>query len=122
VILVDTSIWVDHFRRKEEELARLLNSGYVLLHPFVLGEIALGDLNPRGPILYDLARLPRAVAANDLEVLRFVESNKLFGRGIGYVDVHLLAAVRLTAGARLWTKDRRLHAVAAALDLAMAAA
>ncbi len=117
MILVDTSIWVDHLRVGDAALARLLDAGQVLTHPFVIGEIALGTLSQRPLILSTLADLPAAKAASDAEVLHFIEERRLFGRGIGYVDSHLLAATRLTTGARLWTKDRMLREAAADLDL-----
>jgi len=114
---VDTSVWVDHFRTGDPKLAGLLNTGQVLAHPFVIGEIALGHLQPRVTILSDLAALPNAVVAQESEVLAFIELQKLFGLGIGYVDAHLLASVRLTAGAALWTRDKRLLATAQAMAL-----
>jgi predicted nucleic acid-binding protein len=120
VILVDTSIWVDHLRAGNATLAALLNAGRVLTHPLVIGEIALGNLRQRKAVLADLLDLPPAVVATDAEVLGFIDHHALFGRGVGYVDAHLLAAARLTAGAELWTNDRRLHDVAEALGLAMA--
>jgi predicted nucleic acid-binding protein len=119
LILVDTSVWIDHLRVGNAQLTGLLNSGGVLMHPFVIGELALGHLRRREIVLALLSDLPRAAAATDAEVLRFVDHHSLFGRGIGYLDAHLLAAVRLTAGAGLWTKDNRLHRVAAQLGLAM---
>jgi predicted nucleic acid-binding protein len=118
VILVDTSIWVEHLHVGNEDLAALLNGGEVLGHPFVIGELALGNLRPRDPFLSDLRDLPQAIAAEDEEVLRLIDCHALFGDGIGYVDAHLLAATRLTAGSKLWTRDRRLHLVAAQLGLA----
>ena len=120
MILVDTSVWVEHLHVGNENLAALLNGGEVLGHPFVIGELALGNLRPRNPFLSDLRDLPRAIVAEDEEVLRLIDRHALFGRGIGYVDAHLLAATRLTAGSKLWTRDRRLHAVAAQLGLAAA--
>jgi predicted nucleic acid-binding protein len=117
VILADTSIWVDHLRTHQVRLARLLDAGLVLIHPAVLGELALGTMRQRRIVLGALANLPRAVAATDAEVLAFIDRNALFGRGIGYVDAHLLASVRLTTGARLWTHDRRLRDVAQMLDV-----
>jgi len=89
----------------------------VLAHPFVIGELALGNLRQREVVLGALSDLPHASVATDVEVLHYISRYALFGRGVGYVDVHLLAAVRLTAGAELWTNDKRLHAVAAELDL-----
>jgi predicted nucleic acid-binding protein len=120
MILVDTSIWVDHLPVGDRKLATLLADGRVLTHPFVIGELALGGFRQRQVVLIDLSELPGAVVATDAEVLRFIDRHALFGRGVGYVDVHLLAAARLTADAKLWTYDRRLHDVADALGLAMA--
>jgi predicted nucleic acid-binding protein len=119
VILVDTSVWVDHLRSTQKVLVALLDKGMVLAHPFVIGELALGNLRQREVVLDALSDLPRASVATDVEVLHFIDRHALFGCGIGYVDAHLLAAVRLTAGAELWTKDRRLHGVAVELGLAM---
>jgi predicted nucleic acid-binding protein len=118
VILVDTSVWVEHLRRGEAGLAASLQAERVLMHPFVLGELACGNLRNRNELLALLGRLPRVPVAADAEVLAFIERRALMGRGIGYVDVHLLASVALSGTARLWTFDRRLAAVAAELDLA----
>ena len=118
MILVDTSVWVDHLRSANAGLAELLGDGAVLGHPFVLGELALGNLRQRDAFLNDLRALPQAVVASDEEALRFIDGEALFGRDVGYIDAHLLAAVRLTAGSRLWTHDRRLRAIAARLGLA----
>ena len=118
MILIDTSVWVDHLRAGNSMLAELLERGAALTHPFVIGELALGNLRQRELILRMLSRLPGASVATDAEVLRFVERHALFGRGVGYVDVHLLAAVRLTAGSQLWTFDKRLNDVAVQLGLA----
>jgi predicted nucleic acid-binding protein len=120
LILVDTSIWVDHMRADTFALKKLLDSGRVLMHPFVIGELALGRMRQRDIILSALSDLPRVASATDAEVLGFVDRESLFGRGIGYVDVHLLASVRLTAGATMWTRDIRLRDVAEELGLAMA--
>jgi len=119
VILVDTSVWIDHLRRHNRVLAKLLHAGMVLTHPFVIGELALGNLRQRKVVLDALADLPRANVATEPEVLHFIDQNALFGRGVGYVDAHLLAAVRLTPGAELWTNDKRLQKVAVQLALAM---
>jgi predicted nucleic acid-binding protein len=120
VILVDSSIWIEHLRSGSAILTELLDDGEVLAHPFVIGELTLGNLHPRDPFLSNLRDLPQAIVAEDEEVLRLINRQALFGRGIGYVDAHLLAAVRLTSGSRLWTRDQRLHAVADALGLAAA--
>jgi predicted nucleic acid-binding protein len=119
LILVDTSIWIDHLRADNSALRRLLDAGRVMMHPFVIGELALGRMRQREIILAALYDLPRAELATDVEVLGFVDREALFGRGIGYVDVHLLASARLSAGAQLWTKDTRLRDVAEELGLAM---
>jgi predicted nucleic acid-binding protein len=121
VILVDTSIWIEHLRTGNRLLVDLLEARNVLAHPFVIGEIALGNLKQRELILSALAALPRAVVARDDEVMPFIQGSRLFGRGIGYLDVHLLASVRLTAGSLLWTHDRRLRDVADELGMAMPA-
>ena len=119
MILVDTSIWVDHMRADNFALKKLLDSGRVLMHPFVIGELALGRMRQREIILAALSDLPRAELATDAEVLGFINREALFGRGVGYIDVHLLASVRLTAGAELWTMDTRLRHVAEDMGLAM---
>ena len=118
MILVDTSVWIDHLRSRDEILSTLLEQGNVLGHPFVMGELALGSLPRRDVVLNSLRRLPRANVARDEEVLRFVDREALFGVGIGYVDAHLLTATRLTADATFWTRDRRLQAAAEKLSLA----
>jgi predicted nucleic acid-binding protein len=120
VILADTSVWVAHFRSGEAALVALLDANLVLAHPFVIGELALGNLSNRQAVLTALLDLPAAVLATDSEVLEFIDRHALFGRGVGYVDAHLLAAARLTAGAKLWTHDKRLRRVADALALAVA--
>lgn len=105
MILVDTSVWIDHLRRSDEVLVQLLDSGQVLAHPFVIGELALGNLQNRRAVLGALQDLPQAPVATHNEVFRFIDTNALFGIGIGYIDVHLLAAVRLLPGTMLWTRD-----------------
>ena len=118
MILVDTSIWVDHFRTGDRVLSRLLEGGLVLHHPWVTGEVALGHLVQRQEILVLLGSLPPAPVAEPAEILVFVERHQLMGRGVGYVDVHLLAAAQL-AGATIWTRDTRLAAVATLLGQAV---
>lgn len=112
MILIDTSVWVDHLRSGDAQLADLLERGSVLMHPFVVGEIACGNLTHRASILELLCELPAAAVAESEEVLGFIEHHALHGKGIGYVDVHLLASVALTQGASLWTRDKRLQAAA----------
>ena len=118
MILVDTSVWVDHFRARDGTLVGLLDAGEVLGHPFVLGELALGSLRQRELVLTALGDLPQANVATDAEALTFIERERLYGFGIGYVDAHLLAAIPLTPGASLWTRDRRLHEAAVRLGVA----
>jgi hypothetical protein len=113
LILVDTSVWVDHLRRGTPVLTAVLQRGGVLMHPFVLGELACGNLKNRGNVLQLLGDLPQAPIATDPEALDFIERRTLMGRGIGYIDVHLLASVALAGSAQLWTRDKRLAAVAA---------
>jgi len=117
VILVDTSIWIDHLRQGDERLVELLNRGQVLSHPHVIGELALGSLQNRHAVLEALQSLPQATIATHAEVLSSIDTLALFGLGIGYTDAHLLAAVRLTPGSQLWTRDKRL--LAASIRLAI---
>jgi predicted nucleic acid-binding protein len=121
VILVDTSVWVGHLRSKDRGLADLLDEGRILSHPFVVGELALGNLRHRDRVLSSLQRLPQVNLATNREVLEFVEQHHLYGIGIGYIDAHLLASVRLTLGTTLWTRDKRLQAAAEELALAWTA-
>ena len=118
MILVDSSVWVDHLRSDDRTLVRLLENAQVLAHPFVIGELALGNIRQRSNLLDQLQDLPRASVASDRDVLQFIERHELFGLGIGYVDTHLLAAVRLTFNASLWTRDKRLLTVANHLGVA----
>ena len=115
MILVDTSVWIAHLRTGATELSDLLDRGSVLSHPWVVGELALGQLRQRRAVLDLLRQLPQAVVAAADEVLAFIDHHWLFGRGIGYVDAHLLAAAQLTPGATLWTEDRRLAEAAGLL-------
>jgi len=117
LILVDTSIWVDHFRRNDARLTHYLDNSVVSTHPFVIGEIAVGNLQNRDEILLLLGALPMAVIASHGEALTFISNLSLAGRGLGYIDVHLLAAVSLTPQTALWSKDKRLMAVAQSLSL-----
>ena len=117
MILVDTSIWIDHFRAGAAKLTGLLNDLNVLAHPWVTGELALGNLSRRAEVLGLIRNLPQATVATDEEVLALIDRQQLFGRGIGYVDAHLLAATMLTSGARLWTRDKRLTSTATRLGL-----
>jgi predicted nucleic acid-binding protein len=117
MILVDTSIWVGHFRDGLARLASLLDDGAVLGHPWVVGELSLGTLSRRAETLDLLRRLPQSEVATAVELDTFIERRQLYGLGIGYVDAALLAAVFLTPDARLWTGDKRLRAAATRLGL-----
>jgi hypothetical protein len=117
VILVDTSIWIDHFRSSNRVLGELLHDGQVLVHPFVLGEIACGNLQNRKAIVALMQALPMATKASDGEILAMIEQRELMGRGIGLIDMHLLASC-LMQPCLLWTADRRLKTIAEELATA----
>jgi hypothetical protein len=117
MVLVDTSVWVTHLRRGENALKALLEEGKVACHPYIIGELACGNLTNRAEILGLLQALPQATVAEHEEVLRFVDIHRLMGVGLGYVDVHLLASARLTL-IPLWTEDARLHDAAEKLGIA----
>ena len=116
-LLVDTSVWVDHLRKDDPLLAEALAGNRVAMHPHILGEIALGSLNNRRTMLSLLENLPQAPVATDREAQTFIERRGLFGRGIGHVDAHLLAAASLSPGLAIWTRDKRLMDVATDLNL-----
>lgn len=117
MILVDSSVWIDHLRFNDPALSELLERRRVLSHPFVIGELALGGLRQRDAVLGALRGLPRSLVATDEEVHAFIDRHMLFGIGIGYVDAHLLAGASLNAGALLWTRDKTLRIAAARLGL-----
>jgi predicted nucleic acid-binding protein len=117
MILVDTSVWIDHLRSGNRALESLLEDDAVLMHEFVLGEIACGSLKDRTRILSLLGELPKASPASHDETIQFVEQHRLYGRGIGWLDAHLLASARLTQ-AQLWTLDKPLLRVAQMLGVA----
>jgi predicted nucleic acid-binding protein len=116
VILVDTSLWVNHLRRHDAVLAAHLEAGEVLCHPYVIGEIGLGVLKQRREVLELLAALPSALVVSHDEAMTFVEQRTLAGLGVGWVDIHL-AASAIVSRAKLWTADRRLADVVRALRL-----
>jgi predicted nucleic acid-binding protein len=118
MILVDTSVWADHIARSDARLATYLAAKRVVLHPYVMGELALGNLPDRNDTLDALAGLPRATVAFDVEVMDFVERHTLFGTGIGYVDAHLLVSAMLGRKMTLWSRDRRLRSQAERLGIA----
>lgn len=117
MILVDTSIWIDHLRSDDAILTHLLGNSAVLAHPWVTGELALGNLRNRDEVVGLLRGLPQATVATDEEILRLIEGKTLYGTGIGYVDAQLLAATKLTPDTTLWTRDERLSAITARLEL-----
>jgi predicted nucleic acid-binding protein len=117
IVLADTSVWIDHWRRRSDRLAHLLETKRLVMHPFVLGEIALGRIANRGAVLADLALLESPTVAENPEVFALIDRAPLWGRGIGWVDAHLLASARLDR-LRLWTLDQRLARIARDLDLA----
>jgi predicted nucleic acid-binding protein len=117
MVLVDTSIWVAHLRHGETGLETLLDEGHVLCHPFIIGELACGNLKNRAEILSLLQALPRTIYAEHEEVMQFVENYRLMGRGLGYLDMHLLSSAILTK-VPLWTLDKKLNQVSLRLGLA----
>ncbi len=118
MILVDTSVWIDHLAKGDAGLQELLEDGQVLTHPYVIGEIALGSMPRWQETVSGLQALPAIASATADEAMEFLRREQLFGLGIGYVDLHLLAATRLEPGALLWTRDKRLHQAALRLNLA----
>ena len=116
-MLVDTSIWIDHFRRSIADLEYLLDHGRVSSHPMVIGELACGSMRHRDEVLRLIGDLPAAIVATQDEVMHFIDAHGLQGSGLGWVDVHLLASARLSRQS-LWSADRRLRAIAVRLKLA----
>jgi predicted nucleic acid-binding protein len=116
MVLADTNVWINHFRASDAELAAHLKSGFVACHPLIIGELACGMLGNRSEILLLLQALPSSPVVETAELLQFIEDNALMGRGLGYVDIHLLASA-IIGNVVLWTYDRRLHKVAAELGV-----
>lgn len=117
MILADTSVWIDHLRKGDKRLVTLLEKGRVAMHPMIAGELACGSLRDRAILLPLWSNLPALAPVTDETALAFIEAKKLMGKGIGFVDVHLLAAVAAEPGAQLWTRDKRLAGVAELLKL-----
>ena len=117
MVLVDTSVWVAHLRHWAIGLEALLHGGQVVCHPFVVGELACGNLQNRSEIISLLQTLPGAIRAEPEEIMKFIENYRLMGKGLGYIDIHLLASAMLT-GIPLWTLDKKLNEVAIKLGLA----
>jgi predicted nucleic acid-binding protein len=122
VILVDSSVWIDHFRHAGVELAALLASGVVMTHPFVIGELACGSLRHREAVLFALTSVPPAPVVPHDEVLAFVERHRLMSRGIGWVDMHLLASATVAGRVSLWSRNKRLMGAATERGVAYARA
>jgi predicted nucleic acid-binding protein len=120
MVLADSSVWIDHFRGTLDGLDEMLDARSIVMHDHVLGELALGSLRDRTETLWNLGNLPRAPLATDAEVMVFIESRRIFSRGIGYSDAHLLASAMLGKPVTIWTKDTKLAAVAAALGVCFA--
>jgi len=116
MVLVDTSVWVHHLREGNAKLKALLNNGQVMSHRFIVGEIACGNIKNRTEILNLLQLLPLATQAKHEEVMEFIEANRLMGRGLGYIDMHLSASARLT-GIPLWTFDKELGEITRELGM-----
>jgi predicted nucleic acid-binding protein len=117
MVLVDTSVWIDHLYKKNEHLVTLLNSGKVYTHAYVIGEIACGKISNRDEILHLLKALSLTQSITHDEILDFISNRQLFGRGLGYIDIHILAS-SLISNIKLWTKDKRLNLVAHELGVA----
>jgi len=116
-ILVDTSVWIDHFRVSDPDLVHLLQQNLVCGHPWVTGELACGNLTPRASTIQMLMRIPQVLLAREAEVLLFIDTNHLMGRGVGYIDMHLLASARLNR-VSIWTRDKRLGQISSELQIA----
>jgi predicted nucleic acid-binding protein len=112
MILIDTSVWADHFRMAEPQLVHFAQEEIIQLHPLVLGELAMGNFANRTSVLNWLTELIPATVASDDEVLRVVESRVLYGKGLGYVDAHLIASALLTPEVQFWSRDKRLVSAA----------
>lgn len=118
MILVDTSVWIDHLYRRDLDLVEALGRSQVVQHPMVIGDLALGTLRDRTEVLGLISNLPSAPIATHVEISRFIETHRLYGQELSLVDVHLLAATRLAAGTALWTRDKRLLSAAQRMGLA----
>ena len=116
MVLVDTSMWVSHLREGNQELETLLNDGDVICHPFIVGELACGNIKNRAEILSLLQLLPMVIQVEHEELLQFIDTNSLMGKGLGYVDVHLAASAALT-GVPIWTLDKSLDRISKKLNI-----
>jgi hypothetical protein len=116
MVLVDTSVWIAHLRSGNVGLETMLNDGYAVCHPFIIGELACGNLKNRQEILSLLQALPMAIQAEHEEAITFIDNHQLMGKGLGYIDIHLLASAIIT-NISLWTIDERLKAVSSTLGV-----
>ena len=121
MVLVDSVVWIDHLRSKDEHLAMLLEREQIVMHPMVIGELAIGNMANRRRVLEDLGKLPEIAVATHEEVLFLIERHQLMGTGISYIDAHLLTACVLHDATKLWTRDRRLMAAADRLGVGYSA-
>lgn len=117
MILVDSSVWISHFKHANLHLASVVVAGEILCHPLVIGEVSCGTPPSRKAVLSDLKMLDQVTVASMTEVLEFIESKRLFGRGCGFVDLSLLTSTMITQGAMLWTADKRLASIAAEMQV-----
>ena len=118
MILADTTVWIDHFRSDNEEMRKQLGKLNIVIHPFIIAELALGSLRERTKTLAWLDRLPKVKVAQISEVRQMIELRSLYNRGIGLIDAHLIASVFIDPSSRLWTKDKRLSGIAEELGIA----
>jgi predicted nucleic acid-binding protein len=118
MIVVDSSVWIDHLHKADAHLVGLLENSEVAVHPMVIGELALGSIPGPGKIIDLLSDLPTAEVALHGEVMAFIETHRLYGRGLSLIDAHLLASVLLWPGSTLWTRDKALHAAAVVMNKA----
>jgi predicted nucleic acid-binding protein len=116
MILADTSVWIDHLRKTDQKLFDILQKGEVCIHPFIIGEIACGNLSNRVEIIDLLRALPEVLVASDDEILQFIENRQLYGKGLGYIDIHLLASAFINK-VSFWTRDKRLSRIYSDLNL-----
>jgi predicted nucleic acid-binding protein len=114
--LVDTSVWIDHFYKKNDHLVNLLNEGKVYTHEYIAGEIACGNISNRDEIIYLLQALSYTLSISHEEILDFISNRHLYGKGLGYIDIHLLAS-SLISNVKLWTRDKKLNQVAKELNI-----
>ncbi len=119
MVLVDTSVWVDYLRKGDESFSHLLNQGQVCMHPMIIGELACGNWQNRQQLLELWQNLPKAKEASHAEAMHVLEKRRLMGKGIGYVDLHLLSATLMSDNTQLWTRDRCLAQIAGSLGIAV---